>query len=212
MGGVEVVIVDLSLLGCRLEHHSPMKIGSETRLHILMDQGEVVVDCVVVRSALDTSFVNHERTMYESGVRFSHATAESGEALRRLISTNVMQALEEQKANAHGQLPRFLTAAVEAAASESLEAYSLLPFLQIARGRGYVSYLLEGKTWRKRRTQNPSQPAEGFTVWAYEDAEELERLGEVYLKADAGMRTMIRLCAELSLVVDDTIPPQRFLP
>ena len=212
MGGVEGVVLDLSLVGCRLEHHAPLKIGSESRLHLQTGDGEIEIDCRVVRSALDPTFMQHEGTMYESGLRFIRSAGDGGDALRRLISMHVMYALEEQKANAHGDIPKFLLDALKAAASPTLEFYSTLPFLRVARGRGYVSYVLEEKVWKRRRTQNPSQPPEGFTVWAYEDPDQLEQLAETYLRADAETRTMIRICAELSLVIDDTIPPQRFLP
>ena len=66
------------------------------------------------------------------------------------------------------------------------------------RATGRIIYRFNGKTWTRARTDSAAQPADGFTVAAYEDEEELEVLCRAYEAADEAGRQMIRVIAELS--------------
>lgn len=210
---MEVIVLDLSLLGCRIEHPTPLRVGTTVRLSI-REEGGIEMECTVMRCTLDPMIARGDNTVYQSGLRFARAVDDASERLRALIAREVTTALNEQKANAHGELPSFMRVMLDAArlGDGELQQFTMLPYLRVARARGYVTYALEKNVWRKRRSQNPTQPQDGFTVWAYEDEEELELLARTYEHADFEMRTLIRMCAELSLVTDDTIPPQRFMP
>ena len=225
VGNMNAALVDVSLLGCRLEHHLPLTVGNPVKLFFNWEHEELELECVVARCTL-TRFASGGTdglSIYNSGLRFTDARGESPRALRRLLATHIAQALEEQKANARGDIPKFIEKMAiftrdgfltldPNAIAEMLGGSTSLPALRIAREKGYVNYSMENGSWRRRRTHEPDQPDEGFTVWAYEDEEQLEKLCSAYAKSDSDMRALIRGLAELSLSVDDSLPPQRFTP
>lgn len=220
MNATDVVMLDFSLRGCRLESHVPFKVT--TNVTVSFDWGDEHVELKgqVIRCKLDSASGGK---VFNTGVLFEAETADSPK-LRSIITRQLERALEEQKANARGELAEILDhmpifsvgGTLTANAKQISEAYegknSLLPWTRIARQRGFVRFAFDGKQWRKVRTSEPAQPEEGFTVWAFEDTDDLEKLKRVYERADRETRTLIRLCAELSLNVDDTLPPQRFVP
>jgi hypothetical protein len=73
----------------------------------------------------------------------------------------------------------------------------------------FLSYRLDRDGWRKRNVFLPEQPAAGFTVARGEDAEEMQRLCDVYVASDEEGRRLIRLFAELSISDALQIPPRR---
>ena len=220
VNSTDVVMLDFSLRGCRLESHVPFKVT--TRVTVSFDWADEHIELKgeVIRCKLDSASGGK---VFNTGIIFNKETAESSQ-LRNLISRQLERALEEQKANARGELaeilehmPIFSVGGTLAANQKQVqEAYegknALLPWTRIARERGYVKFAYEDDRWRRVRTSEPLQPDEGFTVWAYEDNDNLEKLKRVYERADRETRTLIRLCAQLSLDIDDTLPPQRFIP
>ena len=218
----EVAMLDLSMKGCRVESHFALRNGSRVQIEFSWGDQDIILKGDVVRCKFASG---DEGAIYNTGIRFDpeDATTHHGK-LRRIISRQLERALEEQKLNARGELAEILEEMpifnvggtltqskkqVTAAYEESLTS---LPWLKIARQRGYLRISFEDGRWRKVRTQNKRQPPEGFTVWAYEDTDQIDRLCIAYQKADDETRKLIRLCAELSLDVDDTIRPQRFSP
>jgi hypothetical protein len=218
--GVEVVLVDFSLRGCGIESHVPFKSSSPLGISFEWSDQQVNLRGEVVRCKFSHA---SEGKIYNTGVVFEY-DGESATLLSEIVARQLERALEEQKANARGELaeilehmPIFAIGGTLAASPRQLaQAYegrnALLPWTRIARQRGYVRYTFENGRWRKTRTTDPEQPPEGFTVWAYEDEENLDKLSRVYQTAEQDTQTLIRLCAELSLQVDDTLPPQRFTP
>lgn len=225
IGGNRAVILDLSLAGCRLEHHFPLRVGVETRIEFEWDGSPLEFSARVARCTFD-SFASgvDGLTVYHSGLEFLRDENGSGRRLRQILEEQIVAALEEQKANARGDLPKYLDhmpifsgpGAMAGDARTAHEAFvdqsTLLPWIRIARDRGFLCHRFDGKRWKRTRTREPKQPPEGFTVWAYEDPMQLELLEEAYEHADDEWRSFIRLCAELSLIVDDSIPPQHFEP
>jgi hypothetical protein len=217
---VEVVLVDFSLRGCGVESHVPFRAGSQIRISFDWSDQGVDLTGEVVRCKFHNAA---NGTIYHTGVVFEDR-GESAALLKEIVGRQLERALEEQKANARGELAEILEhmpifaigGTLAASAAQVSEAYegknSLLPWTRIARQRGYVKYSYENGRWRKLRTTEPEQPLEGFTVWAYEDEDHLDKLSRVYETAAQETQTLIRLCAELSLQIDDTLPPQRFTP
>jgi hypothetical protein len=217
---IEVVLMDFSLRGCRVESHVPFKVNTALNLVFDWSDREVRLRGQVVRCKFSNA---SDGKIYNTGVLFEY-DSDSAALLKEIVARQLERALEEQKANARGELAEILEhmpifsagGTLATSAKQIAQAHegksSLLPWTRIARQRGYVKYSYENGRWRKIRTTEPEQPPEGFTVWAYEDEEHLDKLSRVYETAEEGTQTLIRLCAELSLQVDDTLPPQRFTP
>lgn len=221
IGGRSIVIRDVSLTGLRAEHDFPLKVGSEVRVSFEWHDTPIELMARVIRCKFDT--FSEGLTIYQSGLRFSENTSSGARRLRARIADELSHALDEQRANARGDVPKFLERMVifarggQVTANQGDVAYRYesdiaLPYYRIARERGYVRYALGGAGWSKKKTHSPDQPDEGFTLWSHEDSEQVDLLCDAYEKGDANTRWTIRTCAELSLIVDDSIPPQRFMP
>ena len=218
IGSQSVVVRDLSLLGCSLEHHFPLQIGTKIKLNFSWNGDNVQIESSVVRCKMERSIGDRDLGIYSTGLRFTENSGRQVRIVRELIASHVARALREQKANARGDIPKYLQKmaifkdGILTVNPTTEGTHTSLPSMRIARSRGYVRYSLEEGTWRKKKTADAWQPEEGFTVWAYEDSEQLELLCQTYQRSDPETRSLIRIIAELSLTVDDTLPPQAFQP
>ena len=224
LGTAAVVLVDISILGARVEQHMPLQAGARSRLTFEWDEEEISTDCRIVRSRLERFSVGADGlTVYHSGLEFEDMDGDTKVRLKNLIGRFISRALEEQKLNARGVLPEhdlqkmpifsqggMLTAnrtdVAEAAGTVAL------PTTRIAKESGYICYHLENNVWRKKRTHDPGQPEEGFTISAKEDHEQANLLCEAYQTSDREGRKMIQLFAQLSIIDGEGIPPGRFQP
>jgi hypothetical protein len=102
-----------------------------------------------------------------------------------MMATFVGRVLAAQRANANGD-------------HDSELLLGTMGHARRARTHGYVTYrLLDGK-WSREATTSARQPPDGFTVGAFEDADELETLCRTYEGSGDDGRNLIRLVAELS--------------
>ncbi len=224
LGAAEVVLVDISTMGARLEHHHPIRSSGHTRLTFRCGDCEVVAECRIVRSRLERFSSGADGlTIYHSGVQFEGLSPEARTAIMRLLDGFISRALEEQRLNARGALPEHdeekmpifshggqLTANTKDV-REAVGA-GMLPSLRVVKESGYVRYSLDRRMWQKRRTQDPAQPREGFTISALEDPEQAELLCEAYEKSDREARALIQLFATISIMEGEGISPGRFEP
>jgi len=220
VGGRQAAVRDVSLRGCMAEHDFTLKVGTEVRVSFEWHGEKLALRATAVRSKLDT--FHSGMTIYQTGLSWQELAGSSLKSLRKLITDELVHSIEEQKANARGDVPRFVQRMAIFAKGGHLtenpqdvafryETEVALPYYRIARERGYVRYTLQVSRWIKTKTRSSDQPEEGFTIWAHEDAKQIEGLCEAYERGDHETRWLIRTCAELSLIVDDSIPPQRFL-
>jgi hypothetical protein len=224
LGASQVILVDISTLGARIEHHTPLSAGAFSRLAFRWDEHDIATECRIVRSRLERfSSGPNGMTVYHSGVEFDAMSDDSRAALKKMIESFITRALEEQKLNARGVMPlhdassmpifRFggqLTANrkdVRAAVGSSV-----LPTARMSAESGYVSYSFENYNWRKKRTHDPGQPIEGFTISASEDHTQAELLCQAYEKSDGPGRRMIQLFAQLSIADGEGLAHGRFDP
>jgi len=225
LGASKVAVVDISVLGARVEHHTPLIAGSHTHLTFAWNEQEVAADCRIVRSRLERFSVGADGlTVYHSGLEFEKIDARSAGTLKKMIGEFIGRALEEQKLNARGVMPQHDPARMPifrrggqltANKSDMAEAAgsSALPMARMVKDSGYVCYHLENRTWRKKRTHDPGQPAEGFTISALEDHTQAELLCEAYERSDGEGRKLIQLFAQLSIVEGETaVAAGRFEP
>jgi hypothetical protein len=185
MEGYGALVLDIAMSGALVEHYGTVTCGQGMKLTLPWEGTSIEIRCQVARSgvirtASDGSAVCH------TGLQFVALTTEAEKKLQEMIFSFVQSLLAAQRANAR--------ATSEHAGNILLNVGSA----HRARSRGYASYRFEGGIWTSRITDSPAQPAEGFTVPAYEDEEELARLCEAYGSAGQEQRVMIRLLAELS--------------
>ncbi len=205
-----MVLVDVSLDGAKIEHSEPLKIGAEAKLSFVWENENVFLRSRVTRCKLErfTGSGGEALTVFHSGLLFTEP-GEHRKALKSMISVHISRSLEEQKANARGQLPVsiehmpiFRDHTLTASPEESAQAIGLVdqrPAARIARESGYICCRLDRNSWKKTRTNHPDQPENGFTVSATEDLEQIEQLCETYRNGDEPAREFIRLLARLSI-------------
>jgi hypothetical protein len=223
LGATHVVLVDISIMGARVEHHVPLIAGAYSQLSFHWEDETISVQCRIARSRLERFSAGSEgMTIYHSGLEFEALTPEARTRLKGMIGRFITRALKEQKLNARGVLPEhdvskmpiFRLGQLSADGKDKLlEGSALLPTSRVARETGYICYALENNSWRKKRTHDPGQPMEGFTISATEDHEQVTLLCQAYQKSDRDGRRLIQLCAQLSLMeADDALVAGRFEP
>lgn len=184
LDGHNALILDIGVGGAFIEHYGRLQPGARVKLTFRWQANDVEFGCVVIRSSV---IREDGKVVSQTALQFTDSVGDAHARLQEMMATFVGQILVAQKANA-------------TASSES-ESDTLLPKIGAARrGRstGLIAYRFNGKAWTKARTDSAAQPADGFTVAAYEDEEELDILCRAYETADAAGRQMIRVIAELS--------------
>jgi len=221
LGATQVVLVDISVLGARVEHHVPLIAGAHSRLAFEWDKEIITVDCRIVRSRLERFSAGSDGlTVYHSGLEFDGVTQEVKLQLRGMIGSFIVRALNEQKLNARGVIPNhdlysmpiFRFGQLTADPKDNESGTSLLPLARVAHETGYICYALQNNVWRRKRTHDPGQPMEGFTISATEDHSQVELLCEAYRRCDWDGRRLIQLCAQLSIMDGEGVSPGRFDP
>lgn len=214
LGATQVILVDLSVLGARVEHHVPLIAGAYSHLTFRWEDMTLAIDCRIVRSRLERFSAGSDgMTIYHSGLEFENPPGETRTRLKQLLGGFIMRALEEQKLNARGVLPGhdvsrmpiFRFGGQLTANDKHVEGSALMPMSRVAKETGYICYGLENTVWRRKRTHDPGQPMEGFTISANEDHAQVELLCEAYRISDRDGRRLIQLCAQLSLMEDDGV-------
>lgn len=222
LGATQVLLVDVSTLGARVEHHVPLQAGGIARLHFVWEDESIVAECRIVRSRLERFSVGSDGlTVYHSGLEFQEIQPEMRVRLKRMIGVFIGRALEEQKLNARGVMPQHqidrmpifrFGGQLTANAKDKEPGAALLPSSRMAKETGYVCYALENNQWRRKRTHDPGQPHEGFTISALEDHTQAELLCDAYQRSDPDGRKMIQLFAQLSIADGEGMNPGRFDP
>jgi hypothetical protein len=222
LGATQVVLVDLSVMGARIEHHVPLIAGAYSQLTFRWEELTIGVECRIARSRLERFSAGADgMTIYHSGLEFERVSPETRLRLKSIIGGFITRALEEQKLNARGVLPEhdvsrmpiFRFGGQLTANEKHLPGSALLPMSRVAKETGYICYALENNSWRHKRTHDPGQPMEGFTISANEDHAQVELLCEAYRMSDHDGRRLIQLCAQLSVMEgEDELVAGRFEP
>lgn len=223
LGSAQVLLVDISVLGARVEHHVPLAAGGYATFSFLWEGQQIATHCRIVRSRLERFSVGTDGlTVYHAGLEFEAVAADTKARLKAMIGRFISSALEEQKLNARGVLPehdvnkmpifRFGGQLTANGKDKELAAPAFLPVSRVAKETGYVCYHLEQNQWRRKRTHDPGQPMEGFTISASEEQTQAQLLCDAYLSADRDGRRLIQLCAQLSIVEGEGPSAARFEP
>jgi hypothetical protein len=92
-----VVIIDLSTVGARIDHQFPLAAGRKVRLEFIGEGEKVSLLCDVTRCKLQRG-TNGSGVIYSSGLRFCEVPEETALALRRVIAGFVTRAIAEKRA------------------------------------------------------------------------------------------------------------------
>ncbi|HEY2321942.1 MAG TPA: PilZ domain-containing protein [Thermoanaerobaculia bacterium] len=212
LGVAQVALVDLSVLGARVEHHSSLPAGTHTRLAFVWEDEPLSIECRIVRSRVERFSTGSDGvTVYHAGVEFENVDEATRDRVKAMIATFISRALEEQKLNARGAVPQHDVAKMPifrhggqltANAKDRKEGAGVtaMPITRVTGEAGYLCYILEHSTWRTKRTHDPGQPVDGFTISALEDTQQAQLLCDAYQRSDQEGRRMIQLFAQLSIV------------
>lgn len=189
-GAAPALVLDIGMAGALVEHYGEVQPGHQATLTFRWHGEPVELVCEVARTSVTRdpggdlkSAVSH------SGVAFLRGVGQSIPRLQEMIATAIGRILAAQKANAAGS---------QEGASAGRTVLARLGEARRLRTQGFVTYRLKENTWWRLPASSPAQPADGFTVAAWEDEEEVGILCKTYEIADAEGRRLIRLVAEMS--------------
>ena len=207
LDGRIVGLVEVSLHGGRVRSEVPFDPLRAATLKFFWEERELTIETVVKRC-----FRDRETQAFELGLSFQQLDESSFASIYRLIDCHVEDALHRQAANAAGLPLSEHDRATIRRLVPSAEDRALLR-LHEDRNRGFIRYALHKGKWSREATWEPVQPEEGFTIWAYEDNDRVADLCRIFESSDEATRELIRLCAKMSLYVDDSeFAPQYFEP
>ncbi|MHB0969059.1 MAG: hypothetical protein ACYC7A_14305 [Thermoanaerobaculia bacterium] len=202
-----VWIVDLGLLGCRIEHNHPLDAGQQVTMLFHWGGDDITIDCAITRCEVQPLLMDtREISIYHSGIEFGQSSPNTSNAVRRIVAAEVMRILDAQKANARGEIRTW---------AKDVSFFAKKHDVAEKGQGGKPVYLMcrldKSGQWNRVPVYKANQPPDGFTVAADTPADEIETLIRSYAEGNAEARHLIRVCAELSLLQpDDAIPPGRF--
>ena len=185
-GTTPVTLVEIGILGARIEHAAPLA-GTYGDLRFAHGDREIHMRCEVMRTTGDEGH-------YVSGLRFLSAVGESGDFLRTMLAELLSNVLDQKYDNSATRL-KILRAIDGDKTIRGVDAH-------------FLSYRYQDGQWHRRRVFLPEQPAMGFTVARGEDPDEMQRLCAVYEASDEEGRRLIKMFAELSVSDALQIPPR----
>ncbi len=196
IGSSRVYLVDASVEGIRIAHQSAVPaVGQTCRVSFEWEGQPIELDCEVIHNSLfKLAKTANEKSVYQAGLRVANAIGDSRAALRQLVIDCVGRALDEQKANARG-VP-----------AETAQMF------QTGGGTDYIRCELVDGAWRRSTTTRPDQPANGFTVSAAEEREQIEMLCQTFASSDAEGRKLIRAMAAMSVSQSEGVPTRKYNP
>jgi hypothetical protein len=181
------LVLDIGIGGALIEHYGAALPGDQFKLLFRWQGEDVAFLCEVKRTRIVREQPGAETVTSHSGVRFVDAAGKSATLLTDMMATFVGKVLSAQRANASGEM-----------GGTSAATLAQLGGARRARTKGWLTYRYLDGGWAVELSRSPLQPADGFTVAAHEDEDELQTLCDTYAAADAEGRRLIRLVAELS--------------
>jgi hypothetical protein len=193
--GIFAAISEISLNGVRLMHDQRLQQVESHQIRFQWQQFTIRLRGEVIRTTIKKLAKRPgEASVYESGIRITEAVGESHALLRDMIADFVVRSINEQLANARG-IPR-------------LAAYSY----QTGKGDRYRRCEFVNGAWRKVETTTPDQPANGFTISAEVEPNEVDMLCRTWEACNAEGRRLTQILAQLSISKKEGIPTRRYLP
>src|SRR5688500_1256819 len=87
LGATQVILVDLSVMGARVEHHVPLIAGAYSQLTFGWEDLTFSIDCRIARSRLERFSAGADgMTVYHSGLEFEKLSSEMRTRVKLMIS------------------------------------------------------------------------------------------------------------------------------
>jgi hypothetical protein len=212
---MEARIVEISLIGGRIEHVGRLNMNSAVTLQFRWQGESVKLKAKIARTEMRSI---GGKMGYSSGVDFAKSAAEAPVILQRIVASFIepesiplpepvapppKTAAPKSKPPAAAPAPAkrqpistepapFLPD-IDDEVEEISEASEVLPYVECA----WVE-----EQWVKRRTREPKQPRQGFTMLAPDSDEEIDEFCKTFEVADPETQRMIRLSFELAIAKD----------
>jgi hypothetical protein len=174
LGDYNAKIVEISLIGCRVEHDGRMAMNAMAPLQFYWQSQALQMKVRVARSEMRMS---GGRSMYVSGIEFCKSIFDAPRIVTNVIASMVREVLP----------------AIPAAAVASQSSAPSAPFLELKFENGFVS---------KRSVWAPKHPTEGITIASPAHALDVDRLCHAFELADVDTRRQFRAAAELIMARD----------
>ena len=174
-GGFDAAIVEVSLIGCQIEHADRIAPRAGLPLRFKWHGQPVSVEATVIRSEMRSI---RGKPGYLSGLIFCESASDSPPVIREIVSW-----LTEERAKRAAQ--------EKPAAPDADEA-------EVVSTR-FLQCRLTGGKWDKLYVEKPEQPPEGFTIVAPSNEAEVDVLCRTYQSADAQHRRMMRAAFEQAI-------------
>ena len=195
LGDARVSVIDLALNGAHIASEARFTPSAAAELKFEWNAKSVDLKCEVIRCTL-YSFAKGptEKSTYRTGLHIVESFGDSDRVLREVIATHVINALEEQKANARGVPP-------------------VGPYFYVeGKSDRYRRCEFNDDKWRRTETNRPEQPLSGFTISADVPIRYVDMLCETYQRSDEEGRRLTRILAQLSTSKAEGVPTRRYFP
>ena len=178
-------VVDLSVIGARIEHEEKLTVGSIVDLEL---QG-VRFKGRVARSEI--SGRKGGTLVYQSGIHFPELDAEASGVI-----ASILRGPEPAKTTPQVQVQAPTPAPPPAAPSPG--GGSMFLPVDDEETMPYIMLRYRDKRWSKHYTATPRQPDEGLTI-SRDQAQEIDMLQRTYETADPETRRMMRIAMAAQL-------------
>ncbi len=192
VGGAEVRIIDLSLVGAKAEHSQRFPLDSP-QLRLDWQGHSVTLSVRIARSEIVGR--RNEAPIYQTGLHFVNADA----AAEGFIAALLREPLPSSRTpgTAQSRTGRNTGEEQRSADDTSTRQARLLPS-ELDDDLPYAQFRLTNTGWKKDYVESTAQPDDGFTIARERrDFHELQRTFEI---ADAETRRMMQLALESELL------------
>jgi len=196
IGDMEVRIMEISLIGGRIEHIGRLAMNANVTLHFRWSGEKIQLRAKIARTEMRSV---GGKTGYSSGVDFAKTPEEAPATLQRIIASFLKKAEPPPPPPPPPPIfdastpPPFLPNIDDDVVEEIGSEAEVLP---------YVRCVWEEEQWVKERTRDPKQPMQGFTMLAPDSEDEIDDFCRTYTVADPETQRMIRLSFELAIAQD----------
>ena len=214
IGDMEVRIVEISLIGGRIEHIGRLSMNSAVTLQFRWQRENVKLKAKIARTQMSTI---GGKMGYSSGVDFAKSPAEAPVILQRIVASFIEpESLPESIPEPAPSPPKAAApppAPAPAPAKRQPISTEPAPFLpevddeveeitEDAEVLPYVECAWVEEQWVKKRTREAKQPLQGFTMLAPDSEKEIDEFCKTFEVADPETQRMIRLSFELAIAKD----------